>query len=166
MRKILAILMILFAAAVTTPAQTGATWIEVGPTLTIPIGNLGDIADLGVGVIAGMDYAYDRRVTLTAHSGYIWYSGKGNWNVWEVPLLAGVHFHFTPNVYWGAEAGAHILHRDIGAFDHTDTKLSLVPMVGYQKSMGTTMLDLNGEVGILEDGSYVGARLGFMFGGR
>ena len=134
----------LFTTKVKAQTVDKSAWrLGIGVEGGIPTGNAHDGSNFELGGTARLQYGIDKNLALTLTSGYYNFFGKTinetivtptstttitakSESVGVVPVKAGLKAFFTPNLYFGAEAG-------VGFETVTDgnTKLILSPDVGY-----------------------------------
>lgn len=88
---------------------------SVGLEAAIPFGDFADSYSFGIGGSVQGDYKVADQVAITLNAGYITYAGK-SFDLGQgisfkpkalglIPVLAGVKYHFSDNIYASAQAG-------------------------------------------------------------
>ncbi|MDF2431655.1 MAG: hypothetical protein JWP44_1286 [Mucilaginibacter sp.] len=116
----------------------------VGVEGGIPTGTASNFSNFELGGTARLQYGLSKNLALTLTSGYYNFFGKDQpgttvqyQSMGMVPIKAGIKAFFTPNFYFGAEAGAGIETKTFQPqgvnqeFVNKDTKLLLSPAIGY-----------------------------------
>ncbi len=88
---------------------------SVGIEAALPLGDFGKISSFGIGGTAQADYNIATDIDLTLNAGFISFAGKSvNFAgfgtikypaVSYIPVLGGVKYNFTENVYGSAQLG-------------------------------------------------------------
>jgi hypothetical protein len=119
--------------AQTTPAN--AFRFGIGLDAGLPTGNLRIGSNFVLGSTARIQYGISNSFAITLTSGADHFFSKtipGTNMKYDsfgiIPIKAGAKVFFTPNLYFGAEAGVGIEETDSGA---GNTKFILSPAVGY-----------------------------------
>jgi len=123
----------------------------VAGLLALPLGDLGDVAGLGIGVLGGVLYAMNPKLSLAGHVGLIYHLPKSqdfagtdvSFTLMEIPIVAGVRFAVMPQLLLGADTGINILRSSSdaeGSEANTDTRIPLAIHAAY-------MLNANMAVG-------------------
>jgi len=132
--------------AQTTPAN--ALRFGVGVEGLLPVGNLHDGSNVGLGGTARLQYGVNNNVALTLTSGYYNFFGKSYSQTFTdatstttvtvkgrslgiVPVKAGIKAFVADGFYFSGEAGAGFETHEPIAGEHKDTKLILAPGLGY-----------------------------------
>ena len=114
---------------------------SAGIEAALPIGNFAKRAVFGIGGTAQVDYNVGKKLDLTFNTGYINFTGNtlkiaglGSYKFPTqsyIPLLAGIKYHFSENVFGAAQLGATVISfKGGGSF----TNFTLSPGVGYKFS--------------------------------
>ncbi len=133
----IAALAIFFTTNVKAQTTPPSAWrLGIGIEGGIPTGNIHSFSNFELGGTARLQYGLNKNLALTLTSGYYNFFAKKITNIdgtttrpsaqGLVPVKLGVKAFVTPNVYFGAEAGA--------GFETSyanNTKLLLSPGVGY-----------------------------------
>lgn len=181
MKRLLTVILFafLFVGLVDSYAQKRVVSVAQNPMyiggeagLSIPMGNFGDLANLGFGVSGVFQYYFTPEVALDATLGYFYYSTDASGASFsDVPLMAGIIYELNKgNVvpYIGALIGFHFASftaKDIYGFSYnaSETKFGFTPLFGIILPMSPTMdLNLNAKFNIATDwnsfGLYGGLR--------
>lgn len=106
-------------APVSTPAQQapmastalgGGMLAGVDARLTVPLGDLSNIASVGFGALGRYEYILTPQVNLTGRAGIDLFVGKNNASYWNIPILVGAKFAVIPNLYLAGELGLFYNH--------------------------------------------------------
>ncbi|GAA3976117.1 hypothetical protein [Mucilaginibacter dorajii] len=166
--------------AQTTPAN--ALRFGVGVEGLLPVGDLHDGSNVGLGGTARLQYGVNKNVALTLTSGYYNFFGKSHSESFTdatstttitvkgrslgiVPVKAGIKAFVADGFYFSGEAGAGFeVHEPIAGEDKS-TKLILAPGLGYATKswdIGARYENFSGG----NSGSYgtVGLRIAYGFG--
>ncbi|WP_184542399.1 hypothetical protein [Mucilaginibacter sp. FT3.2] len=166
--------------AQTTPANS--LRFGVGVEGLLPVGNLHDGSNVGLGGTARLQYGVNKNVALTLTSGYYNFFGKTvsesvttptgtattsfkGRSLGIVPVKAGIKAFVADGFYFSGEAGAGFeVHEPIAGEDKS-TKLILAPGLGYATKswdIGARYENFSGG----NSGSYgtVGLRIAYGFG--
>jgi hypothetical protein len=171
MKKLFLALAIITLGATTLKAQKSSTPIiwSVGAEASLPIGNFQDVYSFGIGATVQGEYKAADELGLTLNTGYINYFGKsitfGGVSIdandfGMIPLLAGVKYHFSPQLYAQGQLGA--------AFSTTSgggTSFAYTPGVGFTLSRNVDLLVK--YLGLSQNNETlhsIGARLAINFG--
>lgn len=163
---------------------------SIGADVALPVGDFidsdlfglkfSDVYSLGLGLSAQGTYALDESLGLTLNVGYMSYLGKevGGEEVESlgvVPVLAGIEYNFTPQLFASAQLGYSFY---TGKFlSDSDLKMNgftYAPGIGYRFTPNfSAMLNYRGSsVKIKEDGgsesvkgnlSQIGLRVAYSF---
>lgn len=142
--KMIAIAIVAVAMLFTTKVKAQTTeshkWrLGIGVEGGIPTGDINDFSKFDLGGTARLQYGLSNNLAVTLTSGYYnFFARSGNATIdgvtytvkakdqGLVPVKAGIKAFFTPNLYFGAEAGAGF---ETSYADNT--KLLLSPAIGY-----------------------------------
>jgi hypothetical protein len=151
--------------------------LGVGVEGLLPVGNLHDISNVGIGGTARLQYGIANNLALTLTSGYYNFFGKeiGNTGVkykslGMVPVKAGIKAFFTNNLYFGAEVGAGFETKAFGDFQgdnadlKKDTKLILAPGLGYASKSWDVGVRYENYSGQSNNYGTLGLRIAYGFG--
>jgi len=153
-------------AQTTTNTKTSDQWrLGIGIEGGIPTGNASNISNFELGGTLRLQYDASDHFAWTLTSGYYNMFGKDipgttakYADLGIVPVKLGIKAFFSPNVYFGAEAGA-----GFETISEGNTKLILSPTLGY----ATKSLDigLRYENFSGQDNSYglAGLRIAYAF---
>ncbi|WP_018612213.1 transporter [Segetibacter koreensis] len=143
MKRILLVVIVLFAAATTIHAQDTivktttrtvySRWernnlnLRIGPEVGIPIGDFGKTHNLGIGGSALLDVPLARRFSLVFYAGFRSYGGKDQLKRATIyPLRAGVNYKLSPNFYVTGQVGESTVHYGV-----SKTSVSQAVGIGY-----------------------------------
>lgn len=108
----------------------------VDAALAIPMGNWGNVAGLGIGVLGHVEHPIQDKLYMTGRAGFIYHFGESNQvistSVWEIPILAGVKYFVMPEVFLTGEAGFDVMHVS------TEMKSAAAAAIGAQSSHSAT----------------------------
>lgn len=100
------------APAAPPPAATGmaaSQMIGADLQLALPVGDFSDAAGFGIGALIRYERMVIPKLSLTGRVGYIYNLGKDvgpiNIQFSTIPILVGIKYDITPELYAGAEAG-------------------------------------------------------------
>jgi len=172
MKKVLLSLLMVAGLGFAASAQTegAVNKISVGPEFALPIGDFGDVYNLGFGGSVQGELNVAKSLNLTGSAGYISIAPKKAWkdlgatNSGVIPLKAGAKYYFGGNFYGAGELGAAIFTENNGG-----TAFSYAPTLGASFSVADkSSIDL----GIRYEGwsknsttlSFIGIRAAFAFG--
>lgn len=160
MRKLLlafSIAAISFGSAKAQDASTGFH-IAGGARLALPVGNFGDVAGFGFGAELQGEYNFSENVSGVVSAGYTNFTGKTvtypepigeikTGSAGFIPVLAGVRFYPSSNVFVGAKAGI-----SFGTATGAGSAFTYEPQVGYnaekfQLALGYNAMSNNGTAG-------------------
>jgi len=163
----------------------------VGGNLAFPQGDWKDLTNsVGFGGTAQALMPFGENMAIGAQAGYISFGGqsveenipgfgsaKAEYTIYAIPILAQGRYYLGlpggPRPFLGAVAGVHILSIKYTAtitvfgitqsqdFTNSDTQFSFGPMAGVEVGA----IDLAAFYMLVTDANYVGARIGFNFGG-
>lgn len=81
---------------------------SLGADVALPMGDFGKASSLGIGGSAQANYNLDESLALTLNAGYMNYTYKssvGGGSAGIVPVLAGIEYNFTPQVFGSGQLG-------------------------------------------------------------
>jgi len=171
--KLLVIACVATCIAMSANAQNGR--LSIGAELGLPMGDFGDLANMGFGGTLRYEYPMGDNVGLTVTAGYLTFSGKEfeilpgtslKYSTNMIPVQAGVKYYFTDQqegLYGMAEIGIHNSKADVEGAEST-TDLSYAPEVGYH--LENFDLGLRYQF-IATEGSttsYLGLRIAYVLG--
>ncbi len=153
-----------------------------GVEVAVPMGNFGDVADMGFGGTATFYYDYKPGITLMGHAGYITWGGKSDVaflsdiSYSAIPIQGGAKYYWnegTNRPYAGGLAGFHFfswewnyqLFGNPTSVSESEIKISLAPMVGYEMKVGEKMIaDFSARYQYVSGNlSYLAVRAGLLF---
>jgi hypothetical protein len=143
----------------------------------LPTGNASNYSNVELGGTARLQYGASSNLAITLTSGYYNFFGKAEpgtsvnyQSLGMVPIKAGIKAFFSPNWYFGAEAGAGIetkvfLPQGVNQeFQQKDTKLILSPTIGYASKHWDVGARYENFSGQNNNYGLVGLRLAYGFG--
>ena len=99
MKKIFVIILLVAGIAFTSNAQTKNMAVGADFVLSIPIGGLSDVANVGFGGLGSFEYALMPQLVGIGQIGYISYGTKSDVaSVHTIPIVVGAKYFFTPGV--------------------------------------------------------------------
>ena len=102
-----------------------------GLELAMPMGDMATGYSFGIGASLQMDYNVASKTDLTVNAGYMSFSGKdGAGSQGMIPVLAGVKYGFTDNVYGSMQLGMLNVQGTDGA--PSTSAFAFAPGVGYK----------------------------------
>jgi Outer membrane protein beta-barrel domain len=112
---------------------------SVGIEAALPLGDFGKISSFGIGGTAQADYNVASDLDITLNAGFISFAGKSvniagfgsvkYPTVSYIPVLGGIKYHFTENVYGSAQLGLTFASAS-GA--GSSSAFTYAPGVGYK----------------------------------
>ncbi|RZL32848.1 MAG: hypothetical protein EOP00_33475 [Pedobacter sp.] len=130
MKKVLFIAALAVASFSVKAQSESPIKFSVGAEAHLPIGDLGDVSSFGFGGSVQGDYNLDESLALTLNAGYLNFSGKdGYGNSGLIPVLGGIKYTFSGNVYGSAQLGA-----SFGTEKGSETLFTYAPGIGYKFS--------------------------------
>ncbi len=129
-----------FIAALTAASFAGKAQDEaqplafsIGLEAALPMGNLADYVSFGIGGSAQVDYTIAPTLALTLNAGYIHMSAKDDFpglsSVGYIPVMGGIKYAFTEQLYGSAQLGATFYSKSGGG-----TSFTYAPGIGYKFS--------------------------------
>jgi len=144
--------------------------------ITLPLGDFGDAANLGFGLLGNFLYGLNTDIDLTGSIGYFsWGSDIDNVSYSDVPLLLGGRYYFnrgefTP--YGLAQLGIHFRSFDVASFSTqfgtfgggsvSDTEFGLSIGAGFLYDIGNLKLDVNGGFNIVSNQNNISIMAGVL----
>ena len=142
------------AAMMTQAADASAQESQIGAdlALAVPLGDWGDVAGIGGGVLGSYQYNIDGQLGITGRLGFIIHAEKEAFGMttssMEIPIYGGVKYRFSEEInslYGAGELGLTMLSSescgtlDFGlgtpaqdfCVDSSDTKLGMTLGAGY-----------------------------------
>jgi hypothetical protein len=144
----------------------------------VPLGNFGEFANFGVGILPRYEYLLTPTLNLT---GFIYHFAKEHEHAagtvrssfWEIPLLAGVKYAFTDALYAAGELGMFLTNGSTeivdggaveGLFSDFDSNFGLTLGGGYRMGKLDFRVGLHVvEVQRFGDTLMVAANVGYNF---
>lgn len=166
----------LIFAALFAVASTGAfaqdnssnLRFSLGLEAGLPIGDFGDAFSFGIGGSAQANYWLDESLAITGNAGYMSFSGKETTvagisfkpkALGVIPVLAGIEYNFTPQVFASAQLGISFLS---GSGD--GSAFTYAPGIGFR--LGENVSALVKYQAMSKNSvtnSHVGLRLAYSF---
>ncbi len=160
----------IFFFKTTVKAQTTAAHafsFSIGPDVGLPTGNLTIGSNFVLGGTPRLQYGISNNFAITLTSGADHFFSKTipgtnmKYNSFGIiPIKAGAKVFFTPNLYFGAEAGVGIEETDSGA---GNTKFILSPAVGYAVKHLDIGVRYENFAGQSDNYGFVALRLAYCF---
>ncbi|OBX21961.1 hypothetical protein BAA08_10390 [Bizionia sp. APA-3] len=105
------------------------SWLKVGLTGGIPVGDASDASSFTLGADIRGQYLFNPNVAIGLASGYTHYFGKDNVEDFGVIPVAGFfRYYFTPS---GLFLGADVGYGFLANIDNNDGGLYVNPQIGY-----------------------------------
>lgn len=171
MKKAILILSLITGSAVMLNAQAPEGFqFGAGIRAGLPVGDFGDTHSFGIGGELQGEYGFSKDFSGIFTTGFSHFFGKeetiGNITVeYEgvglIPILAGVRYYPSSNVFIGAQAGLGILTGN----NNSEAGFNWQPQVGFNTEHFQVALNYNG---LTKDGStlgHIGLTGIFKFGG-
>lgn len=173
MKKLFALLFVLMLIGFTSNSNAQIS-LGVGGGIGLPMGNFGDVAEMGFGGLVRGEYPMSDDMNLTFTTGYLMFGGKelgvpgasvkSSWSA--IPLLAGAKYFFGDGLYGMAEVGLNMLTVKVEMdllgskfeSDASESKIGYSAGVGYELPLGDAMkLDLGVKYQALaSDATFIG----------
>lgn len=170
MKKAFLILAFAAGTAVSVNAQAPDGFqFGAGLRLGLPIGDFGDVSSFGIGGEVQGEYGFNSKVSGVITSGYNSFLGKkidvlGTSVKLDatgyIPVLAGVRYYPSNNIFIGAQAGIGIL-----TGGGSETAFNWQPQVGVNTEHFQVALNFNGLSKDGDTNSHIGLTAIFKFGG-
>ncbi len=149
-----------FAVQAQDEAQPVA--FSIGLEGALPVGNLAEVASFGIGGSAQVDLTVAPTLAITLNAGYISMSYKnafGGGSVGYIPVLGGIKYAFTEQVYGSAQLGATFYSESGGG-----TSFTYAPGIGYKFSPNfDALLKYTGWSQKNVEAAAVGLRVAYTF---
>lgn len=177
MKKVILVLFAVVCLSMVTNAQKDLS-VSVGPVIAIPMGDFGDVYNLGFGLTARGEYPFSKELVGIATLGYVRWSGdiegwgsSTDYTTSLIPIRAGIKYNLlsvAPGLYLMSELGLHFYSSswEGGGIegDESDTEFAFVLGGGYDVAVSKSMLlDLSGAFVIVSDANYLELRAGLKF---
>lgn len=138
----------------------------------MPIGDLGDAVDMGIGVVASIDYPINPQLEVTGRIGYIHFvTDADGFSFSNIPLWGGVRYFLNPDpesVYLHGESGFNMFRVSVdtqfGDASDSETELALNLLAG--KKFGSLVAEGGLYIGSLDevdDTLMIGGTIGKTF---
>jgi hypothetical protein len=172
MKKLSLLILSILFLSISINAQEGKMHVGAQVGLSVPMGNFGDAANLGFGVLGNFYYGINQNIDITGTVGYeSWGSDVSGVSFSNVPILAGIRYYFqrsqlTP--YGVAEIGinnfsASYSNSYFGSYSATSTDFGLNLGGGFLYSLGNMDLDVNAKINIISDSNNLTLFAGVRF---
>ncbi len=139
----LAVITAMFSAIAQKKESTSPVKVSLGLEAAAPFGDFAKVSKFGIGGSLQGDYNVDPTLAITLNAGYINFIGKdytytipggGTFTTKAadfglIPVLAGIKYSFTPQVYASAQLGVAFSTKKDGGSDFT-----YAPGIGYKFS--------------------------------
>jgi hypothetical protein len=136
-----------------------------------PSGSFSDLAQTGIGGSAIGEFTFSEKVSATLSVSYQNFPGKGegfavqgevyDFSVNAIPVLAGVRYYFSPEIFGTFEAGVHFLRVTADIYDvYSEEKISTDYKAKYGGGIGVgyryrlaepSVLELSGNYQLVQD---------------
>jgi hypothetical protein len=161
---------------------------SIGAEAALPVGDFvsndvfgvkfSDVYSFGAGLSLQGKYALDESLGLTLNAGYISYfekeyQGEKIGSLGVIPILAGIEYNFTPQVFASAQLGYSIYTGKLLSDNDLDMSgFSYAPGIGYRFTPNfSAMLKYQGSSVKIKSGSesengnlsHIGLRLAYSF---
>ncbi|MCB9248247.1 MAG: outer membrane beta-barrel protein [Ignavibacteriales bacterium] len=181
MKKILTALLLSAAILTNINAQSDMA-VGAGLVVSLPMGNFGDAANLGIGGTAAFELKFAPQITGVGHIGYISYGTESEAVSYStVPLLVGVKYFFQPTggVYGIGQLGLNFFSTTVeyegfdffgSSFGGTSASLSyseftLALGAGYEVPISSNFIfDVAGTINIISSFTNIQFRAGVKTG--
>ncbi len=164
--------LVLVASAATALDFDQKHWYSQG-ILSLPMGNFGDFANLGIGAGVGLSAPSSADLNFRGEISYIYFLtddfGGAETSASMIPILVLAHYGLKDSqAYLLGGLGIVIVKTKFdysgpfasGSFSHTDSELGLVLGGGY--ALSPTM-NLEGRLNVISDANSISAHLSFRF---
>ena len=180
MKKILTALLLSAAIFTNINAQSDMA-VGAGLVVSLPMGNFGDAANLGIGGTAAFELKFAPQITGVGHIGYISYGTESEAVSYStVPLLVGVKYFFQPNggVYGIGQLGLNFFSTTVetpsyeifgssfgGSYSASSSEFTLALGAGYEMPISSNWIfDVSGAFNIISDFTNIQLRAGVKTG--
>ena len=146
-------LLILIVTLSVHAQKTYGVKISLGAELGAVTGDISDLYSFAAGATGQLDFSVDNSLTITGNAGLIQLIGKKinssvkNTSLTLVPLLGGIKYYFTKNIYGSGQLGSSVRLRKDGGSIFTyipgigikfDNRVdALIKYTGYKDLGGT-----------------------------
>lgn len=173
--KRISIIMVVLALSGSVLFAGGLSY-GINGELAMPMGDFGDMANMGFGGTVQGEYAINEQIIGTASAGYLMWSGKDAWEDMDyswtcIPIKAGAKYAFGP-LYGIFELGIYMFSFEFDyefmgysiSGDDSSSEFGFAPGIGYQMKLGEKMkLDLSIQYEIAGDFDLLGIDIGIRF---
>lgn len=132
---LISLVAIAFAGIALSPSQAQAQeGFGVGGQLVLPIGDWGDVVDLGIAPTVEYAYPLGPKMALLASVSFNYFlTDFDGVTFMAIPLLVGAKYNVAPRIHVIGQVGLDILYASIDGFDSdTETELSVNLGAGYE----------------------------------
>jgi len=171
MRPLLAFLIVFALGSSIAFAQSKIT-VGPGVELSIPTGDFGDVAGLGVGISGRFQYTYERNLGFVGTLGYLWWGGKDigtiKYSASALQLLLGPKMYFQKNFYGLAEVGLYSVTSSVEGtaagtpYERSDTESNFMLAFGVGYEYRAIELEVKYFV-VDPDATNLALRVGYRF---
>jgi len=167
MRKALVVALALAAMvqiASAQPLPKGGMSVTAAPEIALPVGDFRDIASLGIGAVATLNY-FNEKIVASASLGFLRFSGKEKtfagftikaYVTKILPVALGAKYFIQANLYAGGDVGLYFSPA-------SPNKIGIAPLVGYKLNVANVPLDLQAQCVLVDGASHLGVRVGYTF---
>lgn len=180
MKKILTALLLSAAILTNINAQSDMA-VGAGLVVSLPMGNFGDAANLGIGGTAAFELKFAPQITGVGHIGYISYGTESEAVSYStVPLLVGVKYFFQPTggVYGIGQLGLNFFSTTVetpsyeifgssfgGSYSASSSEFTLALGAGYEMPISSNWIfDVAGTINIISSFTNIQFRAGVKTG--
>jgi hypothetical protein len=122
--------------------------------LALPVGDFSKGAGIGIGALLRYEYFVNPKINVTGRTGYIYHLSKDNplgikVNFHTIPILGGIKYAVTDQIYGAAEAGLFLNGVSGGGFSSSSTDFGITLGGGFR----TGDLDIRAGLHILDLGN-------------
>ncbi len=168
-KKCFTVLVFFFFAPIIIPQSM----FNAGASFNIgfPSGSFSDLAKTGTGGSAIGEFAFSEKVSATLSASYQNFPGKGegfaaqgnvyDFSVNAIPVLAGVRYYLSQEIFGTFEAGVHFLRVSADIYDvYSEEKISTDYQAKYGAGLGMgyryrlaepSVLEISGIYQLVED---------------
>ena len=136
-----------------------------------PTGSFSDLAKTGIGGSAIGEFTFNEKLSITLSASYQNFPGKGegfavqgevyDFSVNAIPVLAGVRYYFSQEIFGTFEAGVHFLRVTADIYDvYSEEKISTDYEAKYGGGIGAgyryrlaepSVLEISGNYQLVQD---------------
>lgn len=178
MKKLLSIFLVVIVFTGLVNAQSKMA-LNIGPLISLPMGDFGDGANLGFGGTAIFEMEFMSQLTGTLQSGYLtWGTDVDDVSFSAIPILVGGKYYFVHNVgfYGQAQLGVSLFSTEtpeitipgfgtIGGGSSSSTEFTFALGAGYEVPVSSNFIvDVSGAFNIISNANHISFRVGGKFG--